>query len=55
MPPATSAAGPAPEMAALRAAEIAATVPWRLSPDDLEWARANGLLDKALAVPGVMA
>lgn len=37
---------------AARAAYIKASPPWRLSDDDLTWAKQNGLIDDALSIPG---
>lgn len=56
--PAPAPAPAAPDMSnhpAIRAAQIEATPPWRLSPEDLQWAQENGLMDRAMAVPEVAA
>jgi hypothetical protein len=45
----------ADEPFAMRAARVSATVPWQLEDSDLEWANANGLLDRAMVVPGRVA
>jgi hypothetical protein len=38
--------------AALLAAKVKSTPPWRLSNDELAWAHANGLLNDAMSIPG---